>query len=664
MSNLLKFQNDLIIDGCDLQFGNLYTVYSVLEKDKFPTEIIKKHENEDLYFLGGVKIGTKGRAKDDHITHKNSFFLDFDIREWHKKQYGKEISKEEIKNSAAGYIVDKLDSHTELRNWRYLVFTANGIHIHFIGDTVEVEDKLWWRLGVEHFIEEAVRTVGIEIDPACKNAARLSRFPGTYNNKNGQHTLVEILYYQDRTFKIHEIQDVGKALAIFSDEEPENSIEPSDPDNTLSVINSIPIGGIVASLTGWRLEKNHFYSGGDTKPKACFVADKGNFLVHGGTDHLPPDSEGYSPFSFVKTWLKLDSKDTFAWFRKNYQQVREASKREYEEKKKNSFPFVTLDTMVDKSAKYIDELDPNSIFSYGYAPLDDHLGGIYPSEVVLVGGESGLGKSSFITSILRHNSLRHKVVLFSLEDTLLDYTLKQLWFSIGKIRKRAGHKNYPWKEFRNNNIVSSSYAEEREEAERMTKDSGNLIFYDRGHEDAPKKMDVDTLEDLIIKSAERGYKLFGIDHLHFFNIGVQNRTKADAIEEVMQRIKGLADKLEVAILLVAHYHKLRGEKPTLDSFKDSSSIVQTANVVINMWRDRSDDLGTDINETHFMMPKIRSPVGEKTIVMKFNPYTFEYEYVDQKIGTKQELTREKEISLLKAPKKQKKKEEKPDDLPF
>lgn len=644
----------MLIPGCKAQVSTLQKVLCELTDEASLAPILAQYEHEDVYVLGGVKPEKESRAGDDDITHKNYFFLDFDIRNEHIKLTGNDITDDAIKAIGTS-IAAKLADHELLAGWRYMVFTGNGIHVYYFGAPVVIENKRWWSIGVSRMIDEAARIVEIHPDVGCKNVARISRMPGSFNNKHGRHVPVEILAVQDQSFNVDTIQKIGAAEERAANAATERAQSPEplhSPDSTMDAINAIPVGPIMCSLFGWTLHADgrHFIDPQTGKKKACFVSDKGNFIVHGGTDHLPSSATGYSPFEVIRAVKKLDAKGTFDWFRKSYPQIAAVSKREYEAKKEGAFPFVDLSLMVDRAGAYLDALDPDSIFAYGYAPLDDHLGGIYPSEVVLIGGESGTGKTSFLTSVLKHNARKHPVAFFSLEDTLKDYTLKQIWFAMGKLRDAKGKKNYPWREFRNNCITSPEYPEDRKAAEALVKEQGRLVFYDRGDENAPDKMNVDTLTVLIEKAVKKGYKLFGIDHLHFFNMEVASSSKTDRIEEIMQRIKGLADKHEIAIILLAHYKKLMGEKPSLDSFKDSSAIVQTANVVINMWRDRSDDLGADLNETHFMMPKVRSPVGEKTVIMRFNPYTFEYEGVVTKPGTSQELSKRREIELLKAKK--------------
>ncbi len=93
-------------------------------------------------------------------------------------------------------------------------------------------------------------------------------------------------------------------------------------------IQTIPIGPLVAEKMGWEFDGRHFFEPGNKKPKACFVPEGKNFVVHGGTDHFPNTKEGYSPFAFVKTVEKLNDAKTFEWFKKNFDYIAEIDEKQ------------------------------------------------------------------------------------------------------------------------------------------------------------------------------------------------------------------------------------------------------------------------------------------------------------------------------------------------
>jgi replicative DNA helicase len=267
------------------------------------------------------------------------------------------------------------------------------------------------------------------------------------------------------------------------------------------------------------------------------------------------------------------------------------------------------------------------VVSFGYDFLDHPLTGIFPSELVVIGGETGSGKTTFATNIVYKASRRGiRSCIFALEDRLEDYGIKALYFRIGQIRKQEEGEhtlNYPWNDFRRNTLLTDpTFVHYLNLAKEELKNE-NIEFVD-----VDKMMNIDLLEQLIEHQVKQGVKLFLVDHLHYFQLGAKETSKADYIESVMLRIKSLQNRTGARVLLVVHYRKLNKQEPDLDSFKDSISIVQNANYVINIWRKRSendfskDDLGEGLIPTTFSIPKSRNPNGET----KFD------RYFDQRIG--------------------------------
>ena len=74
-------------------------------------------------------------------------------------------------------------------------------------------------------------------------------------------------------------------------------------DDTYSACNSISIATLVCEDRNWESDGRNFWEHGSQKKKACFVPEGEAFLVHGGTDHLPPTKKGYSPFEYRQHYI-------------------------------------------------------------------------------------------------------------------------------------------------------------------------------------------------------------------------------------------------------------------------------------------------------------------------------------------------------------------------
>lgn len=277
----------------------------------------------------------------------------------------------------------------------------------------------------------------------------------------------------------------------------------------------------------------------------------------------------------------------------------------------------------------INNTKKEDIISYGYSWLDEKLSGIFPGQLILVGGESGTGKSTFTISVMYN--CQKPTAVFALEERLEDYGKKAIYFEIGKIRHAEGKKQYPWNVFvrgeLNNDPIFLDYIAK---AYENFKDRKYPYF-----QKIDKRVTIELVEKRIeVLSIMSGVKLFLIDHLHSFDLISGKNSKADFIEDVMVRLGSLARRLNVSILIVAHYRKLNGNRPTLDSFKDSISIVQNASTVINIWRNREEGISEeDRYKTQFIIAKTRDLGGEGKIDVMFNHHTGKYiESLEWKIG--------------------------------
>ena len=187
-----------------------------------------------------------------------------------------------------------------------------------------------------------------------------------------------------------------------------------------------------------------------------------------------------------------------------------------------------------------------------------------------------------------------------------------------------GKKNYPWNAF-----IRGELREYANFTEYVAKAYENL---NQGYP-LFQKMDTRATIDLIEQRLEilaiDGVKLILIDHLHYFDLMARDSSKADYIESIMIRLRLLAIRLKISIIIVAHYRKLNGNRPTMDSFKDSISIVQNASTVINIWRNREEGISEeDKFKTQFIIPKSRDIGGEGKIDVIFDPEKGEYKSPD------------------------------------
>ena len=285
--------------------------------------------------------------------------------------------------------------------------------------------------------------------------------------------------------------------------------------------------------------------------------------------------------------------------------------------KDEPYRFIPLKTLVQESMAELDNIKPGDCISLGYPWLDDKITGMFPGELMVLGGATGIGKTTFATRIMYKAAIEQNVkcCIIALEDRLLDYGIKAVYFEMGRIMARKQAYNYTWNEYRRNEITDPEYKIIRAEAEKVL-NSENIYFVE-----AKKMMEVELLEKILNEKTAQGFKMFLIDHLHYFDLLKKDKSKADYIEQVMVRIKMCQNNNGARIILVVHYRKLNGKKPDDDSYKDSMAIAQNANYAIHLSRDKG---SKNKNETTLFISKARNPNGEANIDLVYDSQTNDY----------------------------------------
>lgn len=343
---LESFIGDLQIPGCVVQLGTLEWVFGTLTRESCDA-LLKKLERENTYLLGGVNPEKAERAGDDDVLLKNYLFIDFDIRNHWKKEYGEEISDTDIKEIAEGFIHSFVPDQF-LSQWRYVVFTGNGVHFYYFGTPVPVTAKELWKCGMKRLLKKVEELAHMPPDTGCTNIGRMSRMPGSYNWKNNRCVQVAIIHFQDMSVDIALVERWGEEELRRIREEAqkraaEMTVKVDAEESTHAAIQRIPIASLVCRIKGWETDGRNFWEPGQRKRKACFVPKGENFVVHGGTDHFPATHEGYSPFEFVKycsAERELTNAEVFEWFKGQSPAIAEASEKEWKEKNAEAAPML------------------------------------------------------------------------------------------------------------------------------------------------------------------------------------------------------------------------------------------------------------------------------------------------------------------------------------
>lgn len=213
----------------------------------------------------------------------------------------------------------------------------------------------------------------------------------------------------------------------------------------------------------------------------------------------------------------------------------------------------------------------------GFALLDRMLGGLQKSDLIVLAGRPGIGKSAFALSIGLSAAKRHsaRIGIFSLEmskDQLVQRLLS-METGIDTHRLRLGQ------------LTDEEWPLLLEAANGLSDAS---IFID----DTPE-MNVTELRAKARRlHAEHGLDLILIDYMQLMS-GQETNGRGDnrqqEVSYISRSLKGLARELNVPVLALSQLSRAvesRADKrPTLSDLRDSGSIEQDSDVVLFLYRE-------------------------------------------------------------------------------
>lgn len=282
--------------------------------------------------------------------------------------------------------------------------------------------------------------------------------------------------------------------------------------------------------------------------------------------------------------------------------------------------FVPIKDVLSSSFDRIDELHKNKGalrgVPTGYKDLDNLLGGLQPSDLVIVAARPSIGKSSLALGIALNAALEGKVPvgIFSLE-----MSREQVVDRLIAAQSRVDS----WK-LRTGNLGDEDFP-------RLNYAMGILSEVPLYIDDSPMLNVMEIRTKARRLQAQYGLGLIVIDYLQLMEgrarSGDPNRVQE--VSEISRALKGLARELDVPVLALSQLSRAveqrRPQIPQLSDLRESGSIEQDADVVAFIYREDYYDKDTERrNIADILVKKHRNgPTGE--ISLYFRPEQMRFE---------------------------------------
>lgn len=259
-----------------------------------------------------------------------------------------------------------------------------------------------------------------------------------------------------------------------------------------------------------------------------------------------------------------------------------------DEKLKNPFVCVPNRLADEKATR---ERNQKNRLTYGVKYLDD-IGGIGPTDTILVTSKSGGGKSEFVTHVAMHNAMAGKRVhMFALEsapeevERRIKYKrLADAFYKQKDWQSRTDKPNYSqWLRGNQEHVLGKF---ESEVDHFMGYDLATLFTRYRVTD---FKIEDFKREVLLVKDET---DLIIVDHLHYFDFDDQNENRA--MKDIIKQIKDVGLLVSKPVILVVHIRKQDKKLNTLvpghEDIHGSSDIGKIATHAIAIASAQTDGL--------------------------------------------------------------------------
>ena len=243
----------------------------------------------------------------------------------------------------------------------------------------------------------------------------------------------------------------------------------------------------------------------------------------------------------------------------------------------------------------------------GFVDLDKILGGLQPSDLLIIAGRPGQGKSGFLLSVAKNAGLTHKkhVAIFSLEMSNEQVVQRLIAQETGIDSQRL----------RNGKLREDEWPLFTHAIEVF---SDTHIYLD----DTPAITPLQLRTKCRRLHMEFGIDLVLIDYLQLMGGDTRTDNRVQEVSYISRNLKVLARELNVPVLAAAQLSRAveqRSDKrPILSDLRESGSLEQDADIVMFIYRPDQYEKETDKqNVAEIIVSKHRNgPVGSVELIFR------------------------------------------------
>ncbi len=250
----------------------------------------------------------------------------------------------------------------------------------------------------------------------------------------------------------------------------------------------------------------------------------------------------------------------------------------------------------------------------GFLDIDKMLGGLQPSDLLIIAGRPGMGKTGFLLSAVKNAALTHKkhVAVFSLEmsnEQLVQRIIAQET-GINSTRLRSGK------------LDPDEWLLFTQAIEVLTE---TQIFLD----DTPALTPLQLRTKCRRLHLEYKLDLIVVDYLQLMGGDIRSSNRVQEVSDISRNLKILARELNVPVLAAAQLSRAveqrTDKRPVFSDLRESGSLEQDADIVMFIYRPEVYEEDSQFkNLAEIIVAKHRNgPTGDVQLVFRKNLAKFE-----------------------------------------
>jgi replicative DNA helicase len=251
----------------------------------------------------------------------------------------------------------------------------------------------------------------------------------------------------------------------------------------------------------------------------------------------------------------------------------------------------------------------------GFTELDGKTSGFQPSDLIVVAGRPGMGKSMFVQNIAQYVAGEHKIPvgMFSLEMSYQQLVLRML----------SAEANVDFQKIRTGWLQDPDWP-------KLTLAAGKLYETPILIDDTPGISVMEVRAKARRMKAEHNIGLVIIDYLQLMQSRGRAENRQQEISDISRSLKGLARELSIPLIACSQLSRASesrpDKRPLLSDLRESGAIEQDADMVIFLYREEyyGRDSSEKSGEAEIIIGKQRNgPTGMIKLSFRANCMRFD-----------------------------------------